>query len=319
MSNITEIEKKQIEISLLPAELSAIDPTREELALLAPMERFAFRVAHRMNQGRAKRFWTVCQRTLGAGWIRLATYNLMQIHGGENLDCISPARPVLIVSNHRSFFDMYVISTALFRRTRWRKKLFFPVRSPFFYDSVGGMFVNLVMGWWSMYPPFFSHAGKRAFDNFTVRRLSDLCRTGAGHIIGFHPEGKRNLTSDPYTLLRAQPGIGKIIKDAAPQVVPVFVAGLGNNLWQQVKGNWTGGEKIRIHFGQPLDLSAYMGKRDSARTYKEITDFVMEAIREIGERDRALQLSKALDRDEISSPSHHTHDAQSESSKRFQI
>lgn len=263
-----------------------VNPTPDEIRVLAPMERFAFRVAHRMNQGGAKRFWTFCQKNIGATWIHLATYNLMRVYGIENLERASHERPILLVSNHRSFFDMYVVSTALFRRTRWQKRLFFPIRSPFFYDSLSGMFVNLVMGWWSMYPPFFSHAGKRAFDNFTVRRLTDLCRTGGGHVIGFHPEGKRNLTSDPYTLLRAQPGIGKIIKDARPQVVPVFVAGLDNNLWRQVKSNWTGGEKIRIHFGEPLDLSEFYSRRDSLRTYKEITDAVMEKITGLGEQDR---------------------------------
>ena len=56
--------------------------------------------------------------------------------------------------------------------------------------------------------------------------------------------------ADPYSYLPAQPGVGKLIKDAAPQVIPVFIAGLGNDLSRQVLGNWTGGEKIRIHFGR---------------------------------------------------------------------
>jgi len=292
VSNVTEIETSQAE-KVAPrtgdAAVSVSDPTPDELRMLAPMERFAFRVSHRMNQGAAKRFWTFCQRTIGATWIRLATYNLMQVYGIDNLNRASHERPILLVANHRSFFDMYVVASALFRRTRWRKKLFFPVRSTFFYDSLLGMFVNFVMGWWSMYPPFFSHGGKRDFDDFTMRRLTDLCRTGAGNVIGFHPEGKRNLSPDPYTLLRAQPGIGKVVKDAAPQVVPVFVTGLGNNLYRQIKSNWTGGEKIRIHFGEPIDLSAYLTRRDSMRTYKEITDFVMSKISQLGECDRAMQ------------------------------
>ncbi|MFN2454526.1 MAG: lysophospholipid acyltransferase family protein [Pyrinomonadaceae bacterium] len=269
-------------------QLSAFDPTPDELAVLSPMERFAFRIVHRMNRGRPKRFWTFLQSTLGVGWIHLSTYNLMRVHGLEHLEAASHTRPLLLAANHRSFFDMYVISTVLFRQTKWPKKLFFPVRAVFFYESLRGLFVNLVMGWWSMYPPIFAANEKRLFDKFSIRRLTELCRHGAGHVIGFHPEGKRNLSDDSYSLLPAQPGIGKLIKEAAPQVIPVFVTGLNNDLPKQVMGNWRGGELIRVHFGAPLDLTEHLAKPDRLRTYKEISDFVMLKIAELGEQDRAL-------------------------------
>ena len=266
----------------------AVDPTSEELAVLSLMERTAFRVAHRMNTGRAKRFWTWCQRYIGATWIHLATYNLMRVDGLEHVDAVSHARPLLLVANHRSFFDMYAVSSVLFRRTKWRKQLFFPVRGRFFYESPLGMLVNLLMGWWSMYPPIFAANEKRLFDKYSVRRLSQLCRTGAGNVIGFHPEGTRNRDPDPYSYLRAQPGIGKLIKDAEPQVIPVFIAGLGNKLFRQVVGNWTGSEPIRIRFGAQLDLTEFLEKKDHVRTYKAIGDFVMSKIAELGEMDKDL-------------------------------
>jgi 1-acyl-sn-glycerol-3-phosphate acyltransferase len=271
--------------------LSVREPTPTELSVLAPMERFAFRVTHRMNEGAWKRLWTFCQRTLGMGWIRLATYNLMHVYGLEHVEAVDHTRPLILVANHRSFFDMYVVSAELFRRTRWRKKLFFPVRGRFFYESLTGMFVNFVMGWWSMYPPFFAGGDnplveKREFDKFSLRRLVDLCQHGAGHVIGFHPEGTRNKGADPYSYLRPQPGIGRIIKAADPQVVPVFIAGLGNNLPRQVLGNWTNGPPIRIHFGPALDFSAFRAKPDRLRTHKEIADYVMTKIAELGEQDR---------------------------------
>jgi 1-acyl-sn-glycerol-3-phosphate acyltransferase len=264
-----------------------LEPTHEELAVLSGMERFAFRVVHRMNRGRWKRLWTWCQRTIGAGWIWLATYNLMRVYGLEHIEAASHERPLLLVANHRSFFDMYTVSTALFRQTKWRKALFFPVRGRFFYESPLGMLVNLLMGWWSMYPPIFAANEKRLFDKYSIRRLTELCHSGSGHVIGFHPEGTRNLNPDPYSFLRAQPGIGKLIKDAEPQVIPVFIAGLGNNLPRQVLSNWRGGEPIRVRFGARLDISPYLSKKDHVRTYKEIADFVMQKIAELGEEDRA--------------------------------
>ena len=72
-------------------------------------------------------------------------------------------------------------------------------------------------------------------------------------------------------------------------MIPVFIAGLGNDLPKQVLGNWRGGEPIRIYFGPQLDLSSYLSKKDQARTYLEISRFVMSKIAELGEQDRAKQ------------------------------
>ena len=271
-------------------------PSSSEIALLGSTEKIGFWVAHRMNRGAWKRFWTFCQRHIGSLWIYLATYNLMNVFGVENVEKTNVDLPVLLVANHRSFFDMYTVSSVLFRRTRRPIRLFFPVRAKFFYDNPLGWFVNLVMGWWSMYPPFFREgkdASKRGFDKFSLRRLIQICSFGRGTIVGFHPEGQRNLNDDPYNLLPAQPGVGKIIYEARPQVVPVFVTGLGNDLPKQVMGNWTGGEKVRIWFGETLDLDEFFAKADRLRTHKEIADFLMEKIKELSELDRA-KFGKAL-------------------------
>jgi len=264
-------------------------PTKEELSVLNVTERIGFWVVHRMNLGLWKRLWTFCQRHIGSLWIYLATYNLMNVFGIENVEKTDPDRPLLLVANHRSFFDMYTVSSVLFRRTKRPITLYFPVRAKFFYTSVVGWFVNLVMGWWAMYPPFFREekdAAKREFDKFSLRRLIQICSAGRGHVIGFHPEGGRNLNDDPYSFLPAQPGIGKVVYESHPQVVPVFVAGLGNDLPKQILGNWRGGEKIRIWFGEPVDLSEFYAKGDRLRTHKEIADFLMKKIGELGEKDR---------------------------------
>jgi 1-acyl-sn-glycerol-3-phosphate acyltransferase len=271
-----------------------IEATQEELSVLSWFERFALSLVRRMNRGKWKRFWTLCQQTLGAGWIHLSTYNIMNVYGLENIEAASRDRPILLVANHRSFFDMYAVSTVLFRETKWRKELFFPVRGRFFYQSPLGLLVNLIMGWWSMYPPFFATgdhpiAQKRTFDKYSFRLLTELAHQGPGHIIGFHPEGTRNKSEDPYSFLRAQPGVGKLIMGANPQVIPVFIAGLCNSLWQQVARNWNRKEMIRIHFGPQIDLSAHLIKPDRLRTHKEIADAVMQEIAHLGERDKAMK------------------------------
>jgi len=264
-------------------------PAASELQCLDLGEQLGFRLAHRMNQGIWKRLMTFGQRHIGSLWIFLATYNLMNVFGIENVEGSDPDSPLVLVANHRSFFDMYTVSSVIFRRTRRPVTLFFPVRAKFFYDNPVGWFVNLVMGWFSMYPPFFREdreAKKREFDKYSMRRLVQLCSTGKGHVIGFHPEGKRNLHGGTYDLLPAQPGIGKVLYGAHPQVIPVFIAGLGNDLPRQILGNWTGGEKVRIWFGEKVDLSQFYERGDRLRTHKEIADHLMAKIGELGEKDR---------------------------------
>jgi 1-acyl-sn-glycerol-3-phosphate acyltransferase len=266
-------------------------PKNEEMTVLNGIEKLGFRLTHRMNQGVWKRFWTFCQRHIGSLWIKIATYNLMNVFGIENIENSDSDRPLLLVANHRSFFDMYVVSSVIFRQTKRPVKLFFPVRGKFFYDNPVGWFVNLVMGWWSMYPPFFREnreAQKREFDKYSLRRLIQICSEGEAHMIGFHPEGKRNLNDDPYNFLRAQPGVGKVILEARPQVIPVFIAGLGNDLPKQIMGNWTGGEKVRVWFGDEIDLTEFYEQRNSVRTHKKIADFLMDKIGELGNHDRNI-------------------------------
>lgn len=266
-----------------------LTPTSEELAVLDTTEKIGFKLTHRMNLGAWKRFWTFCQRHIGSLWIKICTYNLMNVFGIENVENTSVDKPLLLVANHRSFFDMYTVSSVLFRQTKRPMRLFFPVRAKFFYDNPIGWAVNLVMGWFSMYPPFFreeKEAKKREFDKYALRRLVQISSEGYAHVIGFHPEGKRNLSDNPHELLRAQPGVGAVIMKAQPQVIPVFIAGLGNDLPKQVLGNWMGGEKVRIWFGEPIDLAEFYEKKDRLRTHKEIADFLMLKIGELAEKDK---------------------------------
>lgn len=275
--------------SQITRQIEDIRPTKEELSVLNTTEKIGYRLTHKMNRGGWKRFWTFCQRHIGSLWIKICTYNLMNVFGLENIEGTDVEKPLLLVANHRSFFDMYTVSSVLFRQTKRPMNLYFPVRAKFFYTNPIGWLVNLVMGWFSMYPPFFreaKEAEKREFDKFSLRKLIQIASVGYGTVIGFHPEGKRNLNEDPYGFLPAQPGVGAVIIKAKPQVIPVFIAGLGNDLPKQVLGNWTGGEKVRIWFGEPVDLSQFYEKSDRLRTHKEIADFLMTKIAELSEQDR---------------------------------
>src|SRR5688500_11163768 len=123
-----ELAEKSTKSAITVAAQGSLLPTREEIEVLGPIERAGFHLTRAMNFGLWKRFWTFCQRHIGSLWIYIATYNLMNVFGIENIQGSDSSRPLILVANHRSFFDMYTVSSVMFRRTTRPITLYFPVR-----------------------------------------------------------------------------------------------------------------------------------------------------------------------------------------------
>lgn len=258
---------------------------RESLTFL---ERLHFEIALRMNREPLKAVWTQVQRHVGAIAIRFLTRRLVRDHGFEHVEDAFRRGSILFVANHRTYFDMFVVSSLLHRRLRGRRRLYFPVVGQYYYQSVVGMLLNHFVASWSMFPPLFALPTHGVSDRYALDLLCDLCARGPGTILGIHPEGGRNLDPDPYSFMRFQPGAGKIIHAAGPIVIPVFIAGLNTNIGKQVSGNWRGGDTVRVWFGAPVDISAHLALPPKGSTYKGIVDTVMDRVRLLGEEDRVL-------------------------------
>jgi 1-acyl-sn-glycerol-3-phosphate acyltransferase len=270
-------------------------PTPEQLAPLSRFERFAFEVADMMNRPPAvKAAAHTFLRVVGEAWVTASTNNLLHVRGVEHVRDLRPDRGVFLVANHRSFFDFYVISAVVLRSTKWVKRMYFPVRSTFFYESVAGMAVNAVMSAMAMYPPVMRDGPKRVFNQYTVDVLTDLMRE-PGTMVGFHPEGTRNKGENPYELLPANLGAGTIVYHAQPIVVPVFTLGLINNFPRQIMSNFDGtGAPITMLFGAPMDLSEHLQKPPRLRTYKAIAEHLREALMALGAQERAMREALGL-------------------------
>lgn len=253
---------------------------------LAPLERLHVNIALRMNREPVKAFWTFCQRYLGALGIRLVTRNLVKDFGFENVRAAHEQGALLLVANHRTYFDLFVVSSLLHRRLPGRKRLYFPIHGSYYYQSIVGIVLNQLFAFWSMFPPLFADPRRSASDRYALELLSQLCAQGRGTIMGIHPEGGRNRNPDPYSYMRFQPGTGKIIHTARPVVIPTFIAGLENHVGRQIVRNWTGGENVRVWFGEPVDLTEHYALPPKGSTYKRITDDVMARVADLGNRDR---------------------------------
>src|SRR5579859_5352199 len=107
-----------------------IRPTSEQLALLEGFEKTAFAWCDAWNRNPLlKRAGHAFLRTFGATWVHVCTRNIMHAYGLDNVQSLHPDRGVVIASNHRSFFDLYVFTSVLLRKTNWVERMFFPVRA----------------------------------------------------------------------------------------------------------------------------------------------------------------------------------------------
>ena len=234
------------------------------------------------------------QRTVGVFWITQATRNLHRVHHIERLTPLLPDKSFILVANHRSFFDLYVLTATLLQ---WgmRQRIVFPVRSNFFYDTPAGFVVNGAMSFFAMYPPLFRDKRRTVLNALGLGELAELLRSGPT-LVGIHPDGTRNPGDDPYTLLPAKSGIGRLIYAARDvPVVPVFTNGLlPNNLPRQIISNFDGtGTPIHSVFGAPIDFGGLLSEPASPRLFARISEACLDAVRGLGEEERALRAREA--------------------------
>lgn len=253
------------------------------------IEQFNLRlVRSTFEPGRIDQLLRFLQRTLGQSWIYWGTKNLTHVVGRQRLPDLQKTPSVLLVANHRSFFDLYVI-TALLVRAGLQQRIVFPVRARFFYDSFLGLVINFLMSFLAMYPPIFRERKKAAFNRLALDELSWLLRRG-GVFAGLHPEGARKTDDDPYSFLEPQPGIGRIVFRSRVPVIPAFINGLGNDIARQLRGNFDGtGKSVYVVFGKPIDFGSLLDQEPSPRAYRAIAQRCMQEIARLGEEERNLR------------------------------
>ncbi len=256
------------------------------------IERAQIRAIRRtLEPGAIDQTMRFCQRNIGARWIQLCTQNLTEFHHADRLPVLDPSKSFVCVSNHRSFFDLYVITSYMVARGM-PHRIVFPVRANFFYDNPLGFAVNGLMSFFAMYPPIYRERKRVPLNIASLDEMVFMLKRG-GAFVGIHPEGTRKTDDDPYTFLPAQSGIGRIIHRAGVQVIPVFINGLINDLKQQVKSNFDGtGRRINVVFGEPLDFGELIKQKPSPRAYKAIAERSMEVIGALGQEEKAIRASQ---------------------------
>jgi 1-acyl-sn-glycerol-3-phosphate acyltransferase len=233
-------------------------------------------------------------RTFGAAWVRYCSRHVLRITNGEVFESLAPDRGVVIASNHRSYADMYLLSSVLLPRCGWIERMYFPVRSEFIYDRLLGLAVNAMVAGMAMYPPIYRQPSRRALNRDTLAFLVNELRR-PGTLVGMHPEGRRSTSADPYTLLPAQPGLGEIVHRAQPMVIPAFISGIPRDLVAGLRANFrrdTDAVSVSITFGEPMTFDADRHAPAGAQTALRISRAIRTEIERLGALDRDRQSSR---------------------------
>lgn len=229
--------------------------TEADLSPLTRFERAALRLGAFVNESpRIKAASRAFNEAVTGRWMTLVSERRMVLLGLEHVQALRPDRGVVLASNHRSFFDMYMVLTHLHKHVDWCERAYFPVRSAFWYDHPLGVLTNVVASAMSMFPPVYRETEKRAVTraglDFLAHELEE-----PGTVVGIHPEGTRNKGEDPYALLPAEQGFGRVVLGSRPIVVPVFINGMTNDFLAECRSTLDGtGIPIIMTFGAPVDF-----------------------------------------------------------------
>ncbi|RII27300.1 MAG: 1-acyl-sn-glycerol-3-phosphate acyltransferase [Geobacter sp.] len=184
-----------------------------------------------------------------------STINRFRVKGFENLP---KDGGVLIASNHISAYETIFIPWAVLQHYPLQM-VWAPAKEELFHNS----FQRWLYGSWGAFPV------KRGRDVRAGKVINDLLQTEK---VMLFPEGTRHKSG---VLGKGNRGVGKIIYDTRPAVVPTALIGL--NRWE-FPGR---GQEATIVFGSPLDFSDLFQLEDRKETHQMIVDRVMDGIADL--------------------------------------
>jgi 1-acyl-sn-glycerol-3-phosphate acyltransferase len=261
---------------------------------LSRAERAALALGRFINERRVvKRLQQAYLTNVNQSWVRVVIGRRVFTDNIEWLIQRPSDGGVVLCLNHRSYFDAYITMFSIYEQgARWPRKTYFPVRSNFFYEGPLGAAVNLVLGGGVLYPPIFRDNAKSELNRDALKRMVSYLGE-PGSLVGLHPEGTRNKGADPYDLLPAQPGIGQIVLQARPLVIPAFINGLSNSYVADITSTFRRDIRrdnpIIIVFGKPLDYADLSAQKPRAALYKKMSDRIRDAIIDLGRREKSLR------------------------------
>lgn len=105
-----------------------------------------------------------------------------------------------------------------------------------------------------------------------IKRLKD------GQLIGIFPEGGLNFGID---LREPNPGVAFLALKAQVPVIPMYIHGAPQSE-TSMTAPFTTRCRVRVSYGQPIDLSEFQGRKTSQELLVEVTNLLMARLAELG-------------------------------------
>ncbi|MBU5636343.1 1-acyl-sn-glycerol-3-phosphate acyltransferase [Geomonas sp. Red69] len=196
-----------------------------------------------------RRFWVTFSVWVIGSYASLL--NRFRVEGAQHI----PAKGgVLIASNHISAYDTVFLPWAVIRNHPLQM-LWAPAKEELFAGFMGFVYQS-----WGAFPV------RRGRDVRAGKQINALL---VDQKVMLFPEGTRHKDG---VLGKGNRGVGKIIYDTRPHVIPTALSGI--NRWKFPGVGLRGG----VVFGAPLDFSDLYQLEDCKETHQMIVDRVMDAI-----------------------------------------
>jgi 1-acyl-sn-glycerol-3-phosphate acyltransferase len=218
--------------------------------------------------------------------------NLLQEHNFERLRDADYDNSILVCANHRSYVDNFAVAIRAMKHMPPDVRLIAPARTEGLFDKPWGIFLNFFLTFMNMYPPVVRSSRGAMWGKRVIQILAELLMKGRVALF-IHPEGGRNKGSDPYDLMSAKPGLGKIIHQSRATVFPVFLQGFPRSPKAFIRANYRKGAArqplVHAVMGEPLDFSAERALPASPEVYRAIGQRLMDAIRAASVEERQIR------------------------------
>ncbi|WP_020674970.1 lysophospholipid acyltransferase family protein [Geopsychrobacter electrodiphilus] len=194
-------------------------------------------------------------------WALLAAYvfgfyaSLLNRFSASGVENIPSHGGVLIASNHISGFETICLPWILLRAFPLQM-IWAPAKEELFRNP----FLSALFRSWGAFPV------RRGRDLKAGKQLGQLLETEK---VMLFPEGTRHKDGN---LGKGNRGVGKLIYDNRPVVIPTALTGL--NHWKFVAL----GQKAHVSFGAPLDFTDLFALDDCKETHIAIVERLMAAI-----------------------------------------
>lgn len=208
--------------------------------------------------------YVVTNLTVTLFWVLFFVLNRTTVVGRRN---VGPARNTLLLSNHQSMLDSFLVGLAAYYPRSWLT----PHLLPWNPAAAENFYKNPILAWLAdNWRCIWVREGRR--DLHALHRMMQLLPRGT---MTLFPEGTR---SRDGAVGPGRAGPGLLVLATRPRVIPVAIDGMqevlpiGRYLPRIFK-------RIFVSYGPPLDYAEFLAMPRTRETAQALIDRVTEAIR----------------------------------------